>query len=158
MTQQTRSVNKGRFEQGDKPQGADYIDLVDSYLSLADSTAQVVTSNIEAPTLIATTGVTAPKFVGTEVSASAGFFTTIQIATLVTGQRANMSAASFRTTISADGNTFCSTLSVFAFATAVATAVSASGSTGTLRVPTTVARYLAIQVCGRTMMIPCFEL
>ena len=158
MTQQTRSVNKARFEQGDKPQGADYIDLIDSSLSLADSAVQVVTSDIQAPTLIATTGVTAPKFVGTEVSASAGFFTTMQIATLVSGQRMTMSAASFLATVSAGGNIFCSTLSVFAFATAVATAVSASGSTGTLRVPTTVARYLAIQVCGRTMMIPCFEL
>jgi len=66
MTSQTRSVNKGRFETGDKPDGSSYADLIDSFLSLADSTAQTVASNTTFPTVIAT-----------EVSAVTGNFDTV---------------------------------------------------------------------------------
>lgn len=55
MTSQTRAVNKAKFEQGDRPQGSDYVDLIDSFLSLADSTAQQMTSDLQVPTLSATT-------------------------------------------------------------------------------------------------------
>jgi len=46
MTQQDRTTNKARFEQGDTPQGSDYVDLIDSYLSLSDTTAQSVSSPV----------------------------------------------------------------------------------------------------------------
>lgn len=46
MTIQTRTVLKAKFEQGDTPQGSDYVDLFDSALNLADTTAQTVTSDV----------------------------------------------------------------------------------------------------------------
>ena len=86
MTQQTRATNKGRFENGDKPGGTEYVDLFDSFAALADTTAQAFTSDIQAPKFVATTEVSAPQVNAVEVSASAGRFTTIIAATArVTG-------------------------------------------------------------------------
>lgn len=60
MAQQTRTVNKAALEDGDTATGAIFTDLIDSYLSLADSTAQTITSRITVPVLIATTEVCTP--------------------------------------------------------------------------------------------------
>ena len=60
MTAQTRPVLKALFEDGDKPSGSNYSDLVDSMVSIADSTAQTMTSDLKAPKFIATTEVSAP--------------------------------------------------------------------------------------------------
>ena len=46
MTAQNRTVNKARFEQGDLPQGSDFADLIDSFLSLVDTSSQTVASNV----------------------------------------------------------------------------------------------------------------
>lgn len=70
MTAQTRSVNAALFQDGDKPTGSNYADLIDSFLSLADTTAQTITSDIQAPKMIATTEVSSPQINTTEVSAS----------------------------------------------------------------------------------------
>lgn len=70
MTAQTRTVNKGRFEDGDTVTGPNYADLVDSFVSIADTTAQVVTSDLQAPRGIFTTEVSSPQINTTEVSAS----------------------------------------------------------------------------------------
>src|SRR3990167_443658 len=70
MTSQTRVTNKSRYEQGDTPQGSDYVDLVDSFLSLADTTAQSVTSQITVPTINVTTEVSAVLVNASTVSAS----------------------------------------------------------------------------------------
>ena len=88
MTAQTRVTNKSRYEQGDKPQGSDYADLIDSFLSLADTTAQTSTSDFIAPKLIATTEVSAPLVVATEVSASTVQTKTLH-ATTVSGATVN---------------------------------------------------------------------
>ena len=71
MTAQTRSTLVGKFEQGDKPQGSDYVDVFDSFVSISDTTAQAVASQLTAPTLVATTEVSAPLVRADEVSASA---------------------------------------------------------------------------------------
>jgi hypothetical protein len=60
MTAQTRPVLKALFEDGDKPSGSNYSDWVDSMVSIADSTAQTMTSDLKSPKLIATTEVSAP--------------------------------------------------------------------------------------------------
>lgn len=60
MTAQTRPVLKALFEDGDKPSGSNYSDWVDSMVSVADSTAQTMTSDLKSPKLIATTEVSAP--------------------------------------------------------------------------------------------------
>lgn len=54
MAAQTRAVNKARFENGDKPQGSDYVDLIDSFPSLSDSTSQSLTSDLSIPGLVVT--------------------------------------------------------------------------------------------------------
>ena len=54
MTAQTRAVNKSRFENGDKPQGSDFADLIDSFVAIADTTAQAIQSNLQVVSLIAT--------------------------------------------------------------------------------------------------------
>jgi len=46
MAAQTRATNKGVYETGDNPVGSNYVDLIDSFLSLLDTTAQTVTSDI----------------------------------------------------------------------------------------------------------------
>ena len=48
MTAKDRPTLKGAFENGDKPQGSDFEDLIDSSVSLTDSTAQTVTSKLGA--------------------------------------------------------------------------------------------------------------
>lgn len=80
MTAQTRTVNKGRFENGDKPQGSDYVDLIDSFLSIADTSAQSVASHVTFSAGLATT----------TVSADAAKITTLDV---TTGSAAAMSTA-----------------------------------------------------------------
>lgn len=70
MTVQTRTVNKARFEDGDKPTGSHYADLVDSFVAIADTTAQALSSDLSAVKLIGTTEVSSPQVNATEVSAS----------------------------------------------------------------------------------------
>ncbi len=75
MTAQTKETLKTVFEQGDKPQGSDYVNLIDSSLNLADTTAQTITSNVVLPSLNATVEVSSPvgKFGTVDASASAVF-------------------------------------------------------------------------------------
>jgi hypothetical protein len=54
MTAKSRVTNKSVFEDGDKPAGSNYADLIDSFLSLADTTVQSVTSDVVLPNLTAT--------------------------------------------------------------------------------------------------------
>ena len=71
MTAQTRAVNKARFEQGDKPQGSDYADLIDSGIILVETSGQVMSGPLTVTELIATT-----------VSAATGNFTTVSAASM----------------------------------------------------------------------------
>ncbi len=82
MASQDRVTNKARFEDGDKPTGSNYADLIDSFISLADTTAQVAASDIQTPRLIATTEVSSPQVNATEVSASVGSFTILGAGTV----------------------------------------------------------------------------
>lgn len=51
MTAKNRSDNKAAFETGDAPTGTNYADLIDSFLSITDSTAQSVASDITVPNI-----------------------------------------------------------------------------------------------------------
>ena len=82
MTAQTRVTNKGRFEDGDRPPGSDYSDLIASFVSIADSTVQSLTSDFSVPKLIATTEVSSPQVNATEVSASVANLTTLNAVTV----------------------------------------------------------------------------
>jgi len=46
MTARTPAYLKGRYEQGDIPQGTDYEDVFDSYLNLVVSSEQSIDSNL----------------------------------------------------------------------------------------------------------------
>ena len=91
MTVQTRTVNKARFEDGDKPTGSQYSDLIDSFVAIADTTAQSLSSDLSAIKLIGTTEVSSPQVNATEVSAS------VVNATIVNG--ATVSASTVNTNI-----------------------------------------------------------
>jgi hypothetical protein len=52
MTVKNRTDNKAAFENGDKPQGGDFANLIDSYVSLADTTAQTMVSKLEGPEFV----------------------------------------------------------------------------------------------------------
>ena len=54
MTAKTRVTNKSVFEDGDKPVGSNYVDLIDSFLSLADTDAQTLLSDIVVPNITVT--------------------------------------------------------------------------------------------------------
>ena len=75
MTAQTRPVLKALFEDGDKPSGSNYSDWVDSMVSVADSTAQTMTSDLKSPKLIATTEVSAPTGSFIDVNTSSATLT-----------------------------------------------------------------------------------
>jgi hypothetical protein len=98
VTAQDRSTNKSRFEDGDKPAGSAYVDLIDSFLSVADSTAQSLTSDLSLPKLIATTEVSSPQVNATEVSASAGRFTNVTASNIAAsgGDFTSVSAVNIR--------------------------------------------------------------
>ena len=54
MAIQGRATLKGVFEQGDVPQGSDYVDLIDSFVHLSDTTTQSITSDLSVPGVIVT--------------------------------------------------------------------------------------------------------
>lgn len=60
MTARTPAYLKGRFEQGDIPQGTDYEDLMDSYVNVATSAEQTIDSNLR----------TSKQFIADSVSAN----------------------------------------------------------------------------------------
>ena len=91
MTAQDRNTNKALFEDGDKPDGTAYSDLIDSFISVADTTAQSMSSNLTVPKLIASSEVSSPQVNATEVSASAGSFKTLN------ATEVSASAGSFKT-------------------------------------------------------------
>ena len=104
MTQQTRTNLKAKFETGDKPTQTDYVDLIDSGLQLADSTAQSITSPVVvAGSLGITTKVSASeaKFTGT-VSASSMFINDIRGVDTVSAQHITTSGATFLGELSAE--------------------------------------------------------
>lgn len=98
MTAQNRTTNKGRFEQGDTPQGSDYVDLIDSYLSLADTTAQAVSSPL---TLSGSLGVAATASASTlevlgiiRVSGKATFSGAVEVSGMVSAGSMKVGAVS----------------------------------------------------------------
>ena len=115
MTAQNRATLKAAFENGDQPQGSDFADLVDSFPTLSDSTAQAFTSPLTAPTIgvtkVSAATVSAQNvngLIGTfgsvsaqSVTASAGVFTTKVESPLVSAQRVVASAATFLAAVSA---------------------------------------------------------
>ena len=89
MTAQTRTVLKALFQDGDKPDGSNYADWVDSMVSVADTTAQTMTSDLVAPKLVATTEVSAVLVRTPKVSASAMFTNSLTVSEMVSASAGN---------------------------------------------------------------------
>lgn len=102
MTAQTRTTNKAAFQQGDKPQGTDYVDLIDSFVALQDTTAQSLLSDLSVVTLIASTEVSSPsgRFGALRVSASSRFDDAVTIG----GAQTVSGAATFAGAIAVSGS------------------------------------------------------
>ncbi len=98
MTSQTRVTNTARFESGDQPSGSNFKDLIDSYLSLIDTSAQAIVSNITIPTLTVTT-VSAGTIFADTIAGSITFSGVVSADSglIVSG------ATRFNTIVSADG-------------------------------------------------------
>ena len=73
MTAKSRATLKQQFATGDVPTGSDYVDLIDSFLNLVDTTAQTVTSEQVIATVSGTTGrFSSAVAIGTAAAAGAG--------------------------------------------------------------------------------------
>lgn len=144
MTAQDRSTLKGVFETGDTPDGSNYADLIDSFLSLAETTAQtvagkvtfsggIVVSTVSANLIGDVTGNLTGNVSGQTVTTSALVVTTVTADT-VTASAANISG----------------TLTLGIPTTVVAAAGSAAA------VPASAHGFLHVAVSGVNVLIPYF--
>ena len=175
MTAQTRTINKSRFEQGDTPKGSDYVDLIDSYLSLADTTAQSLSSPL---TMSGALGVAATASASTlevlgiiRVSGAATFDGHVSAKSLtvtgdVTANAFYVSAATIANELTASAASFTRVSAANLSADAVgitgslvwtAEVTATTVSTGTQTLPAIAAGYLVATVCGQTVGIPYFK-
>lgn len=81
MTAQTRPTLKAEFEDGDVPSGSNYVDWLDSFVSLSDTTAQSMSSPLVVTTITATTEVSAAVVNAVTLDASAASFREMSAAT-----------------------------------------------------------------------------
>ena len=91
MTAQNRATLKGLFEDGDVPTGANYTDLIDSFLSLSDTTAQSLSSPLTVTTVSGATG----EFDALTVRTTLTIESTTTVAATSTGVSLPASAAGF---------------------------------------------------------------
>lgn len=158
MTAQNRVTNKAKFEQGDTPQGADYVDLIDSYVSLADTTAQSVSSPLVVSGAVgASTTVSAQSIEAQTIAASGASFTgSISVVGAVSANTVAASAASF-THMSA-ANVSANALGITGSLTWTAEVTASVISTGQQTIDGLVVnKFLIVTVSGQTVGIPCFK-
>lgn len=140
MTAQSRATLKAEFEDGDVPDGTNYADLIDSFLSLIDSTAQSVASPITVPSITVTGEVSAGQVNAVEVSASVGSFQVLGVAGEVSAATAFVSGAVCAGTLFIGGNEVLAagagaTIEVF-FESTATTSFAGAGTFTTLRAVT----------------------
>lgn len=180
MTAQNRATLKAVFETGDVPTGTDYENLIDSFISLVDTSAQSVDSAITFAGSAAFTGTvtaaTAKVLGGVSVSGAlsantinvSGAMTAGSINVLgafaVSGAvsvagGANVSGAMTAGSMAVLGAMRVSAATSLEGALAVVTAqttATASGAAGGSTVPSTAAKYLKVSVSGVTYNIALY--
>ena len=73
MTAKTRATLKQQFATGDVPTGSDYVDLIDSFVNITDTTAQAIASEAVFTTVSGATGrFSSAVAIGTAAAAGAG--------------------------------------------------------------------------------------
>lgn len=169
MTAQDRPTLKSKFEQGDKPQGTDYADMVDSFVAIAETSAQSMSGNLQVPTIIAT-NVSAGTVYSNDVLVSglvnAGAVSAQSVATsaltAANGQISVVSAQSVQTSalafVAASGSagivnslTVVSALVIVSAETQVTASPGAAGA-----VPASAQGYLEVSVKGTVVLVPYF--
>lgn len=180
MTQQTRATNKAKFETGDAPVEADYVDLIDSFLSLADTSAQTVTSPVTFSDAVAIGGELSAASVSansisitTNVSASGARFVTTR-----TGSLTVSGVASADTAVIEDATISALTVTIVSASTAVVNEANVSAltvvaiasiatahmgaivinttATSTVSAPASANRYIMVTVSGANYWMPLF--
>ena len=177
MTAQTKATLKPLFETGDVPDGSTYTDLIDSFVNLADTTAQtmsgaLVTTVLGASEVSAPTGKFGTVAVSGGLSAARGEFGVVGITGDVSAVNAQFKAVAVSGGVSAavgqfgtlevSGNATFSAASITlltltGFVTAQVTASVQNQGGSIMRVPTTAAGYILVQVCGKSVGIPYFN-
>lgn len=164
MTAQSRTYLKSKFEQGDTPQGTDYSDLMDSFVSLVDTTAQTLASDLTVPNLVATAvSAGSVNVVGAVNAASVSAQTILGSSATFTGkiEAASVSAQSVAASAFSGVNADITTVSAQTVNTAtlnitVATTTKASGGAGGA-VPASAAAFAEIKVGGVTYYVALFN-
>lgn len=160
MTQQTRAVNTARFEQGDTPQGSDYLDLMDSVLMLAETTVQSMSGPLTVTVLHAQTEVSSPSGKFGAITITGNATASSMSATLLTvtdASAVNLVAASATFTNMVVQAVSASSLTVTGGLTWAAEVTADAASTGANPVPATAAGYLIAVVSGQNVGIPYFK-
>lgn len=153
MAAKTRANLKLAFETGDTPDGSDYTNLIDSFISLSDSTAQTMGSDLTVVDLIATE-VVAVTVSAVNVNASAASFTTVSA-----GGAGTFGSMTINGAVSAAGAGTFQGLTVngaLSFAK-VETTVQASAGAGAA-VPSSAEGFLIVDVSGVSRRIPYFQI
>lgn len=175
MTAQSRATLKANFEDGDTPTGANYADLIDSFVSLTDSSAQTLsgplvvseavisrtsgadanfTGIVSAASLLVD-AVTAGEVTADEVTASALSATSLAVAGTVS---ANVVYAETLQASAAGVATVSAGALIVGTSLRLNSATTAAASTGTGEsLPASVAGYIEVNLGGSVYVIPYFN-
>lgn len=132
MTARTPAYLKGRFEQGDVPVGADYEDLMDSFVNFATSAEQTLDSNLKTTKKLVAATVSA-----TSITAASATFTNLITPTLnastvsaasLTANNANINTVSAGTLTAATLNVTTASAAVLRANTVSADSINVSGN------------------------------
>lgn len=158
MTAQTRATNAARFEQGDTPQGTDFADLIDSFVSLSDTTAQSITSDLVVANLITsgevscgslrTGAFTATNLAGSTVSGAVIRAATLSAARIEATGSFTATTGVFTAPVSASSAWFNGPVRVDGVLTLGAVPVLVSGSPVSAATNTTAANPVAVGAIG----------
>lgn len=165
MTAKNRTNLKAVFETGDTPDGDDFADLIDSAVSIADTSAQSMSSDLTVPNLNATTKVSAGSgtFTGTVSANAVSVSGNVSAETVTVGGNASVSAAVTAGSIVSLGGVTVSAavtagsivnLGALTMVTAQTTASASAG--GGIAVPASAAKWLIVTVSGVKYSIPLF--
>lgn len=177
MTAQTKATLRLVFETGDVPDGSNYTDMIDSAVNLAESTVQtmsgpLVVTVLGASEVSASTGKFGTVAASGGLSAARGEFGVLGVTGDVSAVNAQFKAVAVSGGVSAatgqfgtlevSGNATFSAASITlltltGFVTAQVTASVQNQGGAIMRVPTTAAGYFLVQVCGKSVGIPYFN-
>lgn len=91
MSTLDRATLKAAFQNGDQPQGSDYENLIDSFVSLAETTTQTMNGQLVLAGGVSAASVNAGTITATGAISGASVFATIANFTTISGQTATLS-------------------------------------------------------------------